>query len=299
VARNRGVSVATVLSDFGQGGVFVGADAVNAGLADRLGAYEETLAGLCKEATRGASTQADVSLPNALDPALADEFHAASKYTRENFSRSSAPLASRPARVHTNTTKETIHMADEIQEGIEASALPPIVPPTFNAADPAVTAQVNAVVAQMTAQFEQQRQIVLEQAQAQFQRQLAEMQAQQQISSYAQHATTPTLQRQHALPIEAGALTSFLSSLSATQRTAATGLFDRILDAGLVSFEEIGSQQDGPAEQSAQEQYDAAVQAKMAGGMARLAAMQAVAKEQPNLYASYQAESSRRGKVAK
>lgn len=41
VARNRGVSVEVVLSDFGQGGVFVGADAVTAGLADRVATYEE------------------------------------------------------------------------------------------------------------------------------------------------------------------------------------------------------------------------------------------------------------------
>lgn len=40
VARNRGVSVDTVLSEFGQGGVLVGAAAVDQGLADRLGSYE-------------------------------------------------------------------------------------------------------------------------------------------------------------------------------------------------------------------------------------------------------------------
>jgi len=40
VARNRGVSKATVLSDFGQGGVFLGQAAVTAGLADRIGSYE-------------------------------------------------------------------------------------------------------------------------------------------------------------------------------------------------------------------------------------------------------------------
>lgn len=40
VARNRGVSADTVLSDFGQGGEFVGQWAVDAGLADSLGSYE-------------------------------------------------------------------------------------------------------------------------------------------------------------------------------------------------------------------------------------------------------------------
>jgi signal peptide peptidase SppA len=40
VAEYRGVSVETVLTDFGRGGVFVGQSAVDAGLADRLGSYE-------------------------------------------------------------------------------------------------------------------------------------------------------------------------------------------------------------------------------------------------------------------
>lgn len=43
VARNRTVSEARVLRDFGQGGVMVGKVAVVAGLADRLGNFESTL----------------------------------------------------------------------------------------------------------------------------------------------------------------------------------------------------------------------------------------------------------------
>src|ERR1051325_7282815 len=89
VARNRGVSAETVLSDFGQGGIFVGAAGVAAGLADRLGSYEETLAGMTArgrmdaaqarlDAATTASTQAETALRDAL--ARADEgarFHAA------------------------------------------------------------------------------------------------------------------------------------------------------------------------------------------------------------------------------
>jgi signal peptide peptidase SppA len=44
VAENRGVSVGKVLSDFGQGGMFVGQNAVKAGLADALGSFEGVLA---------------------------------------------------------------------------------------------------------------------------------------------------------------------------------------------------------------------------------------------------------------
>ncbi len=43
VAKNRGVTTEYVLNNFGKGGLFVGKDAVNAGLADALGTFEETL----------------------------------------------------------------------------------------------------------------------------------------------------------------------------------------------------------------------------------------------------------------
>jgi signal peptide peptidase SppA len=46
VATYRGVSEDNVLSDFGQGGILIGRHAVAAGLADRLGSFEETLSGL-------------------------------------------------------------------------------------------------------------------------------------------------------------------------------------------------------------------------------------------------------------
>lgn len=45
VAEFRSVSVETVRSDFGQGGVLIGADAVAAGMADEVSTFEETLRG--------------------------------------------------------------------------------------------------------------------------------------------------------------------------------------------------------------------------------------------------------------
>lgn len=44
VARNRGVSTQDVLSNYGKGGLFVGKEAVTAGLVDRVGTFEEVLA---------------------------------------------------------------------------------------------------------------------------------------------------------------------------------------------------------------------------------------------------------------
>jgi signal peptide peptidase SppA len=46
VARNRGVSIAKVMKDFGQGDVLVGEDAVRAGLADETGTLESVIEGL-------------------------------------------------------------------------------------------------------------------------------------------------------------------------------------------------------------------------------------------------------------
>lgn len=76
VALHRGVSADTVLADFGQGGVFVGQHAVTAGLADRVGTFEQTLTDLQQRARapriptaarRTARTQESVGMANLKD----------------------------------------------------------------------------------------------------------------------------------------------------------------------------------------------------------------------------------------
>lgn len=52
VARYRGVTPEAVIADFGQGGILVGAAAVEAGLADHLGTYESVLATLASRSPR-------------------------------------------------------------------------------------------------------------------------------------------------------------------------------------------------------------------------------------------------------
>ena len=54
VAKHRGVSEEQVRSDFGQGGVFIGAHAVEAGLADRTGSFEALIEEM--QQTYGGST---------------------------------------------------------------------------------------------------------------------------------------------------------------------------------------------------------------------------------------------------
>ena len=60
VARNRGVSAETVISDFGQGGLLVGKEAVKVGLADRLGSLSEVIQTLTN---RGESNMSNHEAP--------------------------------------------------------------------------------------------------------------------------------------------------------------------------------------------------------------------------------------------
>jgi ClpP class serine protease len=76
VASNRGVDVKTVLSNFGKGGLFVGQDAVKAGLADRIGNFEGVLAELAapgrdRGKAKGA-TMSDAATDAAVATARAD-----------------------------------------------------------------------------------------------------------------------------------------------------------------------------------------------------------------------------------
>ena len=56
VANYRNVSVETVKSDFGQGGVLIGDAAINAGMADSMGTYESTLYELSQQTKKGEKT---------------------------------------------------------------------------------------------------------------------------------------------------------------------------------------------------------------------------------------------------
>lgn len=88
VARYRAVSEATVLNDFGQGGVMVGRRAVQAGLADRIGTLESTLRALAEnpqamtDRRRRAESDADLAA-SAGTESLEGEAPAAGPFERE------------------------------------------------------------------------------------------------------------------------------------------------------------------------------------------------------------------------
>lgn len=67
VAEYRGVSIATVVSDFGRGGVLVGQAAVDAGLADRLGSLEQIIAGRAGGGKTMSTTPDTPSAPDSSD----------------------------------------------------------------------------------------------------------------------------------------------------------------------------------------------------------------------------------------
>jgi len=78
VAEGRGVDEKTVLKDFGQGGVKVGQYAVDAGMADSVGTYEELLAELSNKTNEGGTNMPDVKDLTAADIEKGNpELHAA------------------------------------------------------------------------------------------------------------------------------------------------------------------------------------------------------------------------------
>ena len=114
VAANRGVSTDKVLTDFGQGGVLVGAAAIKAGMADRLGSLETViaeLAGSASTAKRNTSMndqKGKVTVSNTDDLRTA----LAAGYTGDQISIAQA--SSQEAIAHART--------EGIEEGRKASA---------------------------------------------------------------------------------------------------------------------------------------------------------------------------------
>lgn len=280
VARNRGVSTEHVLERFGAGGLKLGADAVEAKLADRLGSYEQTLAEL-----QGGTPR---PRPITADAAIAVPTANAAVVRRSSAAPAPLRMPAPPARKQIADALQEVTMSD--------NPIAPDVQPGANDVElsAAEQAKIDRLVSLREQEWKGREALLLQEAEARFERRMQELQAKQQVESYAQHITTPTLTRQHALPGQASAYSAFLLSLGATQRTVAMGLLDGILASGLVSFEEIGSAGEAKAESSAKERWDTAVQAKVSTGMARSAAISAVMREQPALYREY-GESGKKG----
>lgn len=204
-----------------------------------------------------------------------------------------------PVGIDVPDTQEDDTMPDEATVTTPAEAPPAdlsaMVATAFQAANisGAMTEQFTAL---FSAQLQSQIAAAREQAKLEAQRQIAEFQARQSIASFAQHVTTPTLARPHALPLEAARVEAFLISLSAAQRPEAQAILSAVLDSGLVSFDELGAQGDDKNQPSAIERYEAALTAKLAQGLSRSAALSAINREQPALVNEYNAEKAKGGR---
>lgn len=287
VARNRGVTTEAVVERFGAGGLKVGADAVTAGLADKLGSYEQALTDLQNRRSQPAAMQA--TSPEWRESVTTIPLNrTAGGVLPSLVSPASVPARRVPTIDRSPLPVKENRMSEDIQHPSEPATVAAI-DVELNAAE---TAKIDRIVSMREQEWKAREARILQEADARFERRMAEERVRNDVENYAQHITTPTLTRQHALPGQAATYGAFLLSLSASQRSAATGLFDSILASGLVSFEEIGSSGEGAESRDAGTEWNALVTAKVASGMGRAAAIQAVAKERPELYA---AQSSRKG----
>lgn len=204
-----------------------------------------------------------------------------------------------PVGIDVPDTQEDDTMPDEATVTTPAEAPPAdmsaVVAAAFQTANigEAMKGQFKDLIA---AQMQAEIAAVKEQARLEAQREIAEFQARQSIASFAQHVTTPTLARPHALPLDAARVEKFLISLSAAQRPEAQAILSAVLDSGLVSFDELGAQGDDKNQPSAIERYEAALTAKLAQGLSRSAALSAINREQPSLAAEYNAERAKGGR---
>lgn len=205
-----------------------------------------------------------------------------------------AAPAPEPAPPAAPVTEEEIPMSDA-PEQVAAPTPAPAAPPAEPAA---LSAEARAEIRrELEREKETERQLYraaleAERAaiRAEFQREMELERVQLQVAQFCQHATTATLTRSYALPTKPDRLSRFLLSLSAPQRAEATAIFQHILDAGLVSFEEIGAEGAGGDEKSATQQYEELVAQHVALGMKKSEALAKVAREFPAVVAAYNAE---------
>ncbi|WP_337054090.1 S49 family peptidase [Pseudoxanthomonas sp. USHLN014] len=136
VARYRGTSTDAVLADFGRGGVRVGADAIKAGMADRIGSLESVIAELAGSASNPKRTtnmssnkgQVTVSTTEDLRNALAaghtaEQIAIASNDDAIATARRQGEEAGRAAATDTAIAAERTRIADIqalAREGFEA-----------------------------------------------------------------------------------------------------------------------------------------------------------------------------------
>lgn len=143
VAKYRGVSVEEVIAKFGQGGVEIGQEAITAGLADRIGSFEETIASLSAGSGKLIANQNRRTVAmteKTFTQAEVDELTAKAKTdaSAEASARITAIMDSEEGKAHPSQAR---HLAFSTQLsakdaiGIMAAAPPEVKPATTPAPD--------------------------------------------------------------------------------------------------------------------------------------------------------------------
>lgn len=120
VARNRGVTSKQVVSQFGRGGVMVGAEAQAAGLVDQVASFDSTLAMVRDRASSKPKGKARMSAPSALVVALATVFALAPSASEDEVISAARDAqlarADRDALVKATGAKDPVSALDRIGE---------------------------------------------------------------------------------------------------------------------------------------------------------------------------------------
>lgn len=214
----------------------------------------------------------------------------------------SAPVAGEPSVLvlpsdPDTTPTEEIPMSDTPEtpviapapESVASPALPPMPAISDEVARQQIAAYSQAIQAQMQQQFEAIRKQAEQEAIQRFERWQAEQEQASQIRAFAQNATTPTIDRRHALPFTADQLIAVFSALPVANRPAVRGLLEDILAHGLVPYDTLGASGEGKGETDPAEEYQEKVRAYTAQGMSRSAAIIAIQKNHPEIYRAYNA----------
>lgn len=185
----------------------------------------------------------------------------------------------------TRPTQEQRPMADEQPMATPApeTAPPPPAPPALNLSDPAIRAQFEQYTAEMQAMYQQQYALAQEaarqQARAEFERWKAEEARHAAWLAFAQHVTTPTVQRPTTIAYSAEQILDILSAPTAEK---VQQLFQDALDGALlVSGRPAGSSRGEEDDAGA---WQALVFSLQQTGLSQYDAIKAAARKRPDLF---------------
>lgn len=293
IARNRGVSAETVLTSFGQGGMFVGKDAVKARLADSVGSFEGVLTQLAQARPPQPTMQMQTAaaLP-AYEPSAIPIAASAGGFPAAPLLPLAPPAPVSQARADTPTFQQqpmevlmsdpTLEQAPLPNVPAPTPAAPPPAPSLPPINDAALQARLDAYFAQNQAYMQQRERQIEQRLQSDFERRMLELDQRNSIETFARTHTVTAPDRPLALSCPPNELAALLLETPASVRGKWMALIASVTRGdGTVSFDEIGSS--GESAEAA-DRWGILVNAKVAAGLSKVDAIKAVGREHPDLY---------------